>query len=94
VKPLLLLNRHIAATASNQLVKVFASARSRLSRSWVSSSPFRIVLLPDPQKVLIDQSNYMQPVGHDGGAGEVLPGDAATGCRQLHDDDLNIAFAL
>jgi hypothetical protein len=36
-------------------------------------------LLPELEKVLIDQPNHMEAIGHDHGVGEVLPNDLTVG---------------
>jgi hypothetical protein len=42
-----------------------------------------ILLLPQPEEVLIDQADDAEAVGHDLGVGEVLAHDLTVGFRQI-----------
>ena len=46
-------------------------------------SAHRIVLLPQPEEVLIDQADDVVAIGDDLGVGEVLEHDLAVGFRQI-----------
>jgi hypothetical protein len=52
-----------------------------------------IMALPQLEEVLVDQPNDVEAIDDDHGAGEVLTGNLAIGCGQIHHDDADLFFA-
>jgi len=57
------------------------------------SASLRVDVLPGVEEVLVDQPHNMAAIGHDLGAGKVLPSNARVGLREIHHDQLDVVFA-